>query len=96
MKYTQTVEITPEEALQLVGNPIYSWLSAGSKPNHSELARNESQDGDCMGANKKPVTGTTGACRDMYKYTVFSPYQNMQSFFDAFGTMSGAKEKEKC
>lgn len=95
MKYTQTVEITPEEALQLAGNPIYSWLSAVNQPNHNELARNESQEGDCIGDNKKPVSGLSVPYSDMYKYTVFSPYQDMQTFFDAFGTMSGASREEK-
>ena len=97
MKYTQTVEITPEELLQLTGNPVYAWLSTLSQPNHGELARNEEKEGDCMGEDKIPVSGFSAPYSDIYKYSVVEPYQNMQSFWNSFGTWNtNSEEKAKC
>lgn len=88
MKLTTTIDITPEEALQLAGNPIYSWLSATQGDTAGKLERNEDKEGDCMGMNENPASDLSRTFSDMYKYTVVEPCQNMQSFWNNFGTWS--------
>mgnify|MGYP000734180711 CR=1 FL=1 len=89
MKLTTTIDITPEEALQLAGNPIYSWLNAIKGDTAGKLERNENKEGDCMGTNETPVSGLSRPFSDMYKYTVVEPYRNMESFNKVFGTWCG-------
>lgn len=86
MKLTATLDITPEEALQLTGNPIYSWLNAIQGDTLGKLERNEVNEGDCMGMDKNPVSDLSRPLSDMYKYTVVDPYRNIEVFNKVFGT----------